>query len=275
MTTALAMRRVARAAASIQGRCRLRPVLGLILGSGFGGVMERVKVEREISMAKVPGFVPPAVGGHAGRVVLGWLGGLPVCVLSGRAHYYEGHSLEEITRPVRALAALGLQNLLVTNAAGGIGRPWRPGQLMLIRDHINLMGANPLRGPAPAGLERFIDLTRAYDERLSDLLRQAARRCRIRLREGVYLAVSGPSYETPSEIRAFRVLGADAVGMSTVPEVIVARQHGLAVAGISCITNLAAGMGNPLLSHADVLAAGAEAGKRAASIIEQFAQFMH
>jgi len=265
----------AKAAARILRKTELRPSLAIILGSGFHRVAKRVTVEDEFGFASLPGFTQPSVGGHEGRLIVGRLGGgrgTPVYVLSGRAHYYEGHELEVVTYPIRVLAALGVRDLLVTNAAGGIRRGFRPGDLMLLTDHINWMGANPLRGPAPPGRERFVDLTRSYDESLSDLVRDAARLQRVKLREGVYLAVSGPSYETPAEIRAFRMLGADAVGMSTVPEVIVARQSGIAVAGLSCITNLAAGKDNPLLSHADVLATSEKSGDAAAALIERFAQ---
>jgi purine-nucleoside phosphorylase len=205
-------------------------------------------------------------------VLLGHFGDAPVCVLIGRAHFYEGHSMEAVTFPIRVLAEFGARDVLLTNAAGGINRQFRPGDLMRLTDHINLMGTNPLRGPLPPGRERFIDMTRAYDARLGNLLVAAARKIKARLRSGVYLAVAGPSYETPAEIRAFSRLGADAVGMSTVPETIVARQCGLAVAGLSCITNLAAGRGNAFLSHADVLAAGERVKSRAAALIEQFAK---
>lgn len=259
-------------AARLLKATQLRPTLGIILGSGFHGIAARVEIEAEIPYARLRGFPRPSVGGHTGRVLLGRLGGAPVCVLSGRCHYYEGHEMAGVTFPVRVLAAMGIQDLLVTNAAGGIRRGFRTGDLMAITDHINLMSANPLRGAVPAGLDRFVDMTRAYDSALLALLRAAARRPRVRLAAGVYLAVNGPSYETPAEIRAFRALGADAVGMSTVPEVIVARQHQLNVVGLSCITNLAAGIGNHLLSHADVLAAGETAGVRAAAVVEQFAR---
>jgi inosine/guanosine/xanthosine phosphorylase family protein len=261
-----------RAARLILRRTKLRPTLALILGSGFRRVADHVQVEMDLPYATLPGFPPPSVGGHDGQLCMGTLAGVPICVLSGRSHYYEGHSMGEITRPVRTLAAMGIRDLLVTNAAGGIRRGFRPGDFMLLTDHINLMGDNPLRGWKGGNQDRFVDMTRAYDAGLGRLLRQAARRRGVRLREGVYLAVAGPSYETPAEIRAFAALGADAVGMSTVPEVIVARQLGLRVVGLSCLTNLAAGLGNPLLSHADVLAAGARAGKTAAVVIEQFAR---
>ena len=249
---------------------KLRPALAVVLGSGFGHATERLRMEAEVPYAKLPGFPKPGVGGHAGRVVFGWFGDAPVCVLSGRAHFYEGHSMEAVTFPIRVLAEFGVRDLLLTNAAGGINRRFRPGDFMELTDHINLMSANPLRGELASGRERFVDLTRAYDGRLAGLVRRAAKKVRIKLHSGVYLAVSGPSYETPAEIRAFARLGADAVGMSTVPETIVARQCGMKVAGLSCITNLAAGRGNALLSHADVLASGERVKEAAAALIEQF-----
>jgi purine-nucleoside phosphorylase len=250
----------------------LRPTLAVVLGSGFGHAVTRLRVEAEIPYVKLPGFPRPGIGGHSGKLFLGHFGGAPACVLSGRAHFYEGHSMEAVTFPIRVLAEFGVRDVLLTNAAGGINRQFRPGDLMRLTDHINLMGTNPLRGPLAPKRERFIDLTHAYDARLGRLVERAARKIEVRLRSGVYLAVCGPSYETPAEIRAFARLGADAVGMSTVPETIVARQCGLAVAGLSCITNLAAGRGNALLSHADVLAAGERVKARAAALIEQFAK---
>lgn len=180
--------------------------------------------------------------------------------------------MEAVTFATRTLAGAGVTDVLVTNAAGGLNRRFRPGDFMVLTDHINLMGANPLRGPALPGLPRFVDLTRAYDDGLSGLLRRAGRNAGLKLRAGVYLAVSGPSYETPAEIRAFARLGADAVGMSTVPEVIVARQCGLRVAGVSCITNLAAGRGRNPLSHAEVLETAERAKHRAAGFLKTFAQ---
>lgn len=259
-----------KTAARLSRLTRLRPTLALVLGSGFGHVIERLQVEAEIPYDKLPGFPRPSVGGHQGKVVLGRFGEAPVCVLSGRAHYYEGHTMETATFPVRVLAEFGVRDLLLTNAAGGINQKFRPGDFMCLEDHINLMGANPLRGPLAKGRERFVDLTRTYDARLTGILRRAAKKVKLRVHSGVYLAVSGPSYETPAEIRAFACLGADAVGMSTVPEAIVARQCGVSVAGLSCITNLAAGRGNALLSHADVLVAGERVRQKAAALVEQF-----
>jgi purine-nucleoside phosphorylase len=212
------------------------------------------------------------VSGHAGELLVGHLGGTPVIVLSGRAHFYEGHPLSLVTFPVRALATYGIRALLVTNAAGGINRRFRAGDFMLLADHINLMPANPLRGAPVPGRQRFVDLTCAYDPGLGALMRRAGRLGGATLRSGVYLAVGGPSYETPAEIRAFSRLGADAVGMSTVPEVIVARQCGLKVAAVSCITNLAAGRGRRVLSHAEVLETAERVKREAARLLTTFSK---
>lgn len=242
-------------AALITRRCPLKPAMGIILGSGFGPVADAVEVEREFAYRDLPGFPVGGAPGHAGRFILGRWHGVPLAVLKGRAHFYEGFDLAEVTFATRVLAALGVRTLLLTNAAGGISRKFRVGDFMALKDHINLMGVNPLRGPEPAGLTRFVDLTRTYDAELRDGLKRAAKAAGARCHEGVYLAVSGPSYETPAEIRAFTRLGADAVGMSTVPEAIVARQCGLRVAGLSCITNAAAGLGGhrQTVTHTEVL----------------------
>jgi purine-nucleoside phosphorylase len=202
----------------------------------------------------------------------GRLGKTPVLVLSGRAHFYEGHPMERVTFAVRALAAFGIRDLLLTNAAGGISKKFRPGDFMLLADHINFMGANPLRGETAPGLPQFVDMTRVYDARLNALLLKAARAGRIKLRPGVYIAVGGPSYETPAEIRAFARLGADAVGMSTVPEAMAARQCGLNVAAVSCVTNPAAGRGKEKLSHAEVLETAGRVKVLAAELLVNFAE---
>lgn len=266
------MRSAVQTANLIRKRTRLRPALAIVLGSGFQGLLSQVHATETIPYNKLPGFPPVRVPGHQGKLIVGHLNGLPVVLLAGRAHFYEGHTLAEITFPVRVLAEFGVRHLLLTNAAGGINRRFSPGDLMLFRDHINFLGENPLRGPVRGGESPFIDLTRAYDASLCNLLKRAARRTGIRLRSGVYLAVSGPSYETPAEINAFARLGADAVGMSTVPEVIVARQCGLAVAAFSCITNPAAGRGEPSLSHDKVLREGQRAAKAAARLFNAFAR---
>ena len=255
------------AVARIKKLSSLRPTLALVLGSGFNHVLRELIVDAEVSYAKLPGFPKPGVAGHDGRLFIGGLGGTPVLVLSGRAHFYEGHSMERVTFAVRVLAAYGIRDLLLTNAAGGVNRKFRPGDFMVLTDHLNLMGANPLRGG-----QDFLDLTRVYDGRLCALLAKSARICQLKLRGGVYLAVSGPSYETPAEIRAFARLGADAVGMSTVPEVIVARQSGVRVAALSCITNLAAGAGKSAVSHEEVLETGERVKNVGARLLREFAR---
>jgi purine-nucleoside phosphorylase len=260
------------AAARLKRLSRLRPTLAMVLGSGFHHVLSELRVAAEVSYGKLPGFPPTGVSGHAGQLFIGHLGGNPVMVLSGRAHYYEGHPMTLVTFAVRALAAYGIRDLLLANAAGGVNPTFRPGEFMLLTDHINLMGVNPLRGGPAPGLPRFVDLTRAYDPGLRRLLQRAGRACGMRLRTGTYLAVSGPSYETPAEIRAFARLGADAVGMSTVPETIVARQCGLKVAAVSCITNLAAGRSRKPLSHAEVLETAERVKKLAAQMLKNFAE---
>jgi purine-nucleoside phosphorylase len=260
------------AVARLKRLSRLRPTLALVLGSGFHHVLRELRVEAEIAYRRLPGFPPTGVSGHAGQLLIGRLGGTPVLVLSGRAHYYEGHPMEAVTFAVRALAAYGIRAVLLTNAAGGVNRKFRPGDFMALTDHINLMGTNPLRGEAAPGLPRFVDLTQVYDAGLRRLLERAGRECRVRLRSGVYLAVCGPSYETPAEIRAFARLGADAVGMSTVPEAIAARQCGVRVAGVSCITNLAAGRSRGVLSHAEVLETAERVKNVAAVMLKHFAR---
>jgi purine-nucleoside phosphorylase len=251
---------------------KLRPTLGMVLGSGFHHVLQELKVDAEISYQKLPGFPPVGVKGHDGKLYIGRLGGTPVIILSGRAHFYEGHPMTLVTFAVRTLAAYGITDLLLTNAAGGVNRIFRAGDFMMLTDHINLMGTNPLRGGDIAGMPRFVDLTEAYDKGLRRLMQWAAKACRLKLRSGVYLAVTGPSYETPAEIQAFGRLGADAVGMSTVPETIVARQCGVKVAGISCITNLAAGRSREPLSHREVLETAERVKSMAAQLLVNIAR---
>jgi purine-nucleoside phosphorylase len=262
--------RPATAAALIRRRIGKPPTLAFILGSGFQRALEGFEPEVTIPYREIPGFPSAGVSGHAGRLLAGKWHGERLLVLSGRAHYYEGHSMEEVTFPVRALAQLGVLDLVLTNAAGAINRKYRAGDFMLFTDHLNWMGANPLRGPMMEGWPRFVDLNAAYDPRLRRLLKKAASKGKVRVREGVYAAVSGPSYETPAEIRAYARLGADAVGMSTVPEAIVARQCGLAVAAVSCITNLAAGLQRSGMSHTDVLNAAEKSRSQAARLLGGF-----
>jgi len=261
------------AAARLKGTYQLRPTLAIVLGSGFHHVLTELRVDKRISCAKIPGFPVPGLSGHAGELIFGKLGGMPVLVLSGRAHFYEGYSMEQVTFPVRTLAALGIRDLLLTNAAGGINQKLQPGDFMVLTDHINWMGVNPLRGPAMPGRPGFVDMTHVYDERLSALLFRAGKSGNLKLRRGVYLAVSGPSYETPAEIRAFARLGADAVGMSTVPEAMVARQCGLNVAAVSCVTNPAAGRGRGPLSHAEVLKTAERVKGLAVELLKNFMRY--
>ena len=241
----------------------LTPEIGIVLGSGLGAVADAIANPTIVPCAEIPHFPPSTVEGHSGRIVAGRIGGVPVVVMQGRVHFYEGYSPQQVTFPMRVLGALGLRAVVLTTAAGGIAEGYRIGQLVALADHINLMGFNPLVGPNEprfavrpnAGL-RFFDMTEAYSKRLRSLAQQAATAEGFRLEEGVYLAVSGPSFETPAEIRAFRTLGATLVGMSTVPETIVARHMGIEVLGISCVTNLASGLGAKQLSHEEVFAAG-------------------
>ncbi|MBV9804582.1 MAG: purine-nucleoside phosphorylase [Solirubrobacterales bacterium] len=235
------------------------PHVGIVLGSGLGAVADAVEDAVVIGYEDLPGFPRPTVVGHAGRAVLGRIGGVPVAVLQGRAHLYEGGDPEAVRTPVRALRAAGAEILILTNAAGSLHPSVGPGSLMAINDHINLTGVNLLTGPNDDAVgPRFPSLRDAYDPALLDAMRSCAQDLGIALAEGVYLAVTGPSFETPAEIRAFRTLGADAVGMSTVQETILARHCGLRVAAVSVITNLAEGMTEEALSHEQTLSAAQE-----------------
>jgi purine-nucleoside phosphorylase len=256
----------------IQGHTPVAPRIGIVLGSGFGPVAEALAEPVSIPYSDIPGFAVGSVLGHAGRLIVGDWCGQPVAILAGRAHYYEGFDWAQVTFPVRVLAELGIRELLLTNAAGGIASGMKPGDFMALEDHINFMGSNPLRGPLAEGRERFIDMTAAYDPGLRARLMQAGQTTGVSLTEGVYLAVSGPSFETPAEIRAFRTLGAHAVGMSTVPEAIVARQCDLRVAGLSCITNVAAGLAGPtqLVSHHEVMDVAREVAPRATRLVAEW-----
>ena len=230
------------------------PRLGIVLGSGLGAVAEALEDAVTIPYTELPDFPAPSVHGHAGALALGTLNGLPVACLQGRRHVYEGGDPGAMRGPVRALKAAGAEALLVTNAAGSLNAEVGPGSLMAISDHINMLGVNPLTGPNDDAIgPRFPSLRDAYDPELRSILHAAADQLGIALADGVYLATAGPSFETPAEIRAFRTLGADAVGMSTVPEVILARHAGLRVAAVSAITNLAEGMGGEELSHEQTL----------------------
>ena len=245
--------RLDRAADAVRTRSKIVPRVGLVLGSGFGPLVDAVEVDARIPYGELPEMVASTVAGHAGALVLGTLAGCPVVVMAGRVHLYEGYPLDRIVFPVRLLARLGADVVIVTNAAGGIHPFFNAGDFMVIRDHINLTGQNPLIGPNPEGLGvRFPDMTDAYDPTLVELVHRKASALGITLREGVYAGLLGPTYETPAEIRMLRTLGADAVGMSTVNEVIALRHMGARVLGLSCITNLAAGLSKTPLTHEEV-----------------------
>ncbi|MGQ0764985.1 MAG: purine-nucleoside phosphorylase [Gemmatimonadota bacterium] len=229
------------------------PRCAVILGSGLGGLVKRMSDRTSMSYDDIPGFASPGVEGHAGELVHGKLSGAEVLALSGRFHMYEGHSPQKSALPVRVVAALDVPILFVSNAAGGIRRTFTPGTLMIIADMINFTWRNPLRGPVVAGEERFPDMSEPFDRELRAQLRTAARELGIQLEEGVYAGLLGPAYETPAEVRMLERFGADAVGMSTVSEVLVARAIGMRVLGVSCITNLGAGLTHERISHADVL----------------------
>lgn len=244
------------------------PEAAVVLGSGLGGFEKRIGAAFDISF-KDADLPSPGIEGHSGRLCIGTLSGRRVAVLAGRVHYYEGHDFETVCRATRVMALLGVPNLLLSNAAGGINPDFAVGDLMLITDHLNMMGENPLRGPNPGNLgPRFPDMTNTWTPALRQIFKVEAGRLGIALRKGVYAANSGPTYETPAEVRMLGVLGADAVGMSTVPEAIAARHAGMNVAGVSVITNAAAGTGTGELSHEDVKAVGAAAGLRLGDLFE-------
>jgi xanthosine phosphorylase len=261
------------AASVIVERTGIEPRVGVVLGSGLGAVADAVTGPVEIGYEELPGFPRPTVEGHGGRAVLGRIGDVPVAVLQGRAHLYEGVDHDLVRTPVRALRAAGAEILVLTNAAGSLRPDLGPGGLMVISDHINLSGVNVLTGPNVDELgDRFTSLRDAYDPALREGLRAAAGEVGIEVGEGVYLAVSGPSFETPAEIRAFRTLGADAVGMSTVHETIVARHAGLRVAGVSAITNFAEGLSEEPVSHEQTLRDAARAAESLAPLITRFVE---
>jgi purine-nucleoside phosphorylase len=238
----------------IRSRTSIQPQVGLVLGSGLGNVVDSIKVETAIPYNEIPGAKSSTVMGHQGRLVIGHAGSLPVVIMQGRVHFYEGYEMNEVTFLARVLGRLGIRQLIVTNAAGGVNTSYVPGDLMLISDHINFSGINPLRGPNVEDLGvRFPDMSETYTPSLRELAKGVAASKGIDVKEGVYLFVSGPSYETPAEIRAFRTIGADAVGMSTVPEAVVMGHMGIPLLGISCITNMAAGILKQKLNHQEVI----------------------
>jgi purine-nucleoside phosphorylase len=259
------------AAEFIRSRVPVMPKIAIILGSGLGPFAYHVEHSVSIPFTEIPHFPKPSVIGHSGLLVIGTLHGTPIAVLQGRVHYYEGYSASEVIFPLRVLKQLGIDTLIVTNAAGGIREDLQRGQLVLISNHINFTGTNPLIGKNESKFgERFFDMTEPYSARLRDLAKTSAKKHGFSLSEGVYIAVSGPSFETAAEIRAFRILGADLVGMSTVHEVIVARHMNMEVLGISCVTNLAAGIQGKPLDHYEVLETGLHVQQRFVEFLTTF-----
>lgn len=241
----------------IRSRIKVEPRIAIVLGSGLGGFADDFENPVAIPYEDIPGFVRSTAQGHAGRLVVGTVDSVPVLAMQGRVHYYEGYSLEEVTFAIRTFGLLGVKTLVLTNAAGGINVQLTQGTLMVISDHLNLMGVNPLRGPNDERFgPRFPDMSAVYSPELQELVIDEARAINVEVRRGIYGALTGPSYETPAEIHLLRTLGADAVGMSTVPEAIVARHMGIEVLGISCITNMAAGISDEPINHEEVMATG-------------------
>ncbi|CAJ1002930.1 MULTISPECIES: purine-nucleoside phosphorylase [Brevibacillus] len=248
------MSSIQEAVAYIQPKLTEKPTIGLVLGSGLGVLADEIENPVVIPYHEIPGFTVSTVVGHKGQLVIGKLQGKQVVAMQGRFHYYEGHELDAVVFPIRVMKQLGVETIIVTNAAGGINESYKPGNLMLIADHINMTFRNPLIGPNDDTLgPRFPDMSEAYSKSLRAVAKEVAAELGITLQEGVYVGLLGPSYETPAEIRMLRILGGDAVGMSTVPEVIAARHMGMNVLGISCISNMAAGILEQPLSHDEVM----------------------
>ena len=249
--------RAEHAARIVRSRTKLEPRIAIVLGSGLGGFADEFEDAVGIPYEEIPGFARSTAQGHAGRLVIGTVDEVPVVAMQGRLHYYEGYPLEQVTFPVRTFKLLGIKTLILTNASGGINVQLTQGALMVISDHLNLMGDNPLRGANDERFgPRFPDMSAVYSPELQEIVIEEAKTIGVEVRRGIYGALSGPSYETPSEIHLLRNLGADAVGMSTVPEAIVARHMGLEVLGISCITNMAAGISDQPINHEEVMATG-------------------
>lgn len=249
----MGMQKIIEASNYIQSKIKTKPKIGIVLGSGLGIYADHIQNKIIIPFNEIPHFQKTTVEGHEGRLIFGDVKGVPVLALQGRIHAYEGHPMEDIVLPVRAMGLAGIEILITTNASGGINEKWSPGDLAIIDDHINLSGRNPLVGPNMAELgPRFPDMTKAYDPEISKVIKEVGARHKVNMKNGVYVSVLGPTYETPAEIRMLRVMGADMVGMSTVPEVIAANHLGIKVAGVACITNHAAGIKPEKLSHADV-----------------------
>lgn len=255
----------------IRTKSSAKPKIGVILGSGLGAFVHDVEVEATIPYKDIPHFSPPTVEGHSGNLIFGKVDGQSIVILQGRNHYYEGHSMDSVVFPTRTLAMLGVETLILTNSAGGFGEDMQAGDFMIIEDHINLMGTNPLMGPNIKELgPRFPDMTEAYDKRLIQVMEQVLQKQGTRYHKGIYCGVSGPTYETPAEVRYLKLIGGKAVGMSTVPETIAANHLGLRVSALSCITNLAAGISTQKLSHNEVTETAKRVELQFSSFLKEF-----
>lgn len=260
-------KRISKTLKFLKSHIKLKPEIGIILGSGFGDAASIIKETEAIPYHRIVNFSVSTVKGHKGNLIFGRIANKPLVIMQGRVHYYEGYSMNEVIFPVRVMAGLGIKTLIVTTSVGGINKRFKKGDFMIIKDHINLMPENPLRGKRK---DVFIDMSSAYDKELQEIAARVGKAARLKLNKGVLAALSGPSYETPAEINMLQKLGADAVCMSTVPEVIMARYLGIKVLGIALISNMAAGISPMPLSHAEVVQAGKERAKAAALLIEGF-----
>ncbi len=267
----MTIQKLTETAEFIKLNSKIKPRIGIILGSGLGHFVQHMTVEATIPFHQIPHFIPPTVEGHSGNLIMGTINDVPIVVLQGRLHYYEGHSMDVVAYPTRTMATLGIEILIVTNSAGGYGDGMNAGDFMIIEDHINMMGTNPLMGPNIKELgPRFPDMTKAYDPDLIQIAEKIFRAQKIFFHKGVYVGVTGPTYETPSEIKVFKAMGGKAVGMSTVPEVIAANHMGLRVAAISCITNLAAGISENKLTHSEVTETAKRVEQKFCSFLKEY-----
>ena len=259
----------------LKSKTKFKPQIGVVLGSGLGAFVQEISPEIVIPFSEIPNFMPTTVEGHQGNLIFGEVGGKRIVALQGRNHYYEGHSMDSVVFPTRIMALLGIEVLVLTNSAGGLADKMQAGDFMIIEDHINLMGANPLMGPNIKEFgPRFPDMTEAYDRRLIAKLEDIMHRKQYRFHKGVYAGLSGPTYETPAEVRYLKIIGCSAVGMSTVPESIAANHLGLRVVALSCITNLAAGISQHKLTHAEVTATAKQVEGRFSTLIKDFVELV-
>lgn len=271
MEAAMSIQKLTSAVEFIRSKSASKPKIGIVLGSGLGAFVREVQTEVSIPYAEIPHFSPPTVEGHSGNLILGEVSGKNIVILQGRNHFYEGHTMESVVFPTRTLALLGVEVLILTNSAGGYGDNMQAGDFMIIEDHINMMGTNPLMGPNIKELgPRFPDMTEAYDKKLIQIMEEILTTQQTRFHKGIYCGVTGPTYETPAEIRMFKLLGGKAVGMSTVPETIAANHLGLRVSALSCITNLAAGVSKQKLTHEEVTDTAKKVEQKFSNFLKEF-----